>query len=406
MTNRERARPQGKTAASLRSSNLALVLREIAASTRPLSRADLATRLGFTRSTASRLVDELVEGSCLTEGDPKNAGRGRPAVPLYPASGTLSGLGIEINVDRTVISIVDLRGEETGSVVTARDCASLGPEATLGLVAEELEVLRAHLPSSTRLVGAHLVVPGLTDRSGRRILRAPNLHWDGTEPALLLEPLLARLKIPFDIGNDINSAALTLLLDARRANVPPPSCVYIAGEVGIGAAVLVDGLPLPGQHGFAGEFGHICVDPAGPRCGCGATGCLETFIGLDALLRRGRAVSMSQIVEKAERGDAEVLAVLADAGTELGRALSNALNAFDVSEIVLGGFLGELEPWLRTTLVAELERRVLWASYMPITIGVAGEPTKRSARGAAIKALQPVIADPVSWIDAASAKAS
>ncbi|NLE97280.1 MAG: hypothetical protein GX596_04750, partial [Propionibacterium sp.] len=164
MSESDRQALRGKTAASLRAANLSLVLREIVAATTPPSRAALAAKLGMTRSTVSRLVDDLGAGRCVTEGDAQNVGRGRPAVPLYPAAGTLLALGIEINVGRTVVSVVDLGGNTVASRVVERESAELGPEATLGLVAREAADLLDELPVGARVVGAHLVVPGLVDR--------------------------------------------------------------------------------------------------------------------------------------------------------------------------------------------------------------------------------------------------
>lgn len=390
--------PQGKTAASLRSSNLALVLQEILFNPSAPSRADLAARLGMTRSTMSRLVDELVEGRFVTEGDALNVGRGRPAVPLHPAAGTLVALGIEINVDRTVVSIVDLTGQQVASKLSHRDSAELGPHETLRLVNEEVEALVGALPEGASLVGAHLVVPGLVDQAARTILRAPNLHWDGMEPARLLQPFLESRHIPFDIGNDVNAAAVTVIDDALRSGEQPPSFVYVAGEVGIGAAITLGGVPIIGQQGWAGEIGHICIDPEGPVCGCGARGCLESVIGLDAVLRRLGLDSLTELLESLRAGDERTLQAAADVGSALGRALSNTLNVFDVSTVVIGGYLAALDDWLLPSLASEMDHRVLWAQYSSVDIRVADPAPHRAARGAALIAMHRVIADPASWI--------
>ena len=61
--------------------------------------------------------------------------------------------------------------------------------------------------------------------------------------------------------------------------------IYLSGEVGIGGAVMIDGRAMEGDHGWFGEVGHICVDPHGPPCPCGSTGCLERYAGKEAILR-------------------------------------------------------------------------------------------------------------------------
>lgn len=83
--------------------------------------------------------------------------------------------------------------------------------------------------------------------------------------------------------NEANLAALAELWfgglgDAR-------SFLYLTGEIGVGGALVLRGELLRGAHGFAGEVGHVVVDPDGPLCGCGARGCLEQYAGQAALLR-------------------------------------------------------------------------------------------------------------------------
>ena len=96
---------------NLRASNLSLVARQIYASRTPMARADVAKATGMTRSTASRMVDELVAAGIVAESDPVPSNRrGRPSVPLSPHGGTLLALGLEINVGHSAARLVDLAG--------------------------------------------------------------------------------------------------------------------------------------------------------------------------------------------------------------------------------------------------------------------------------------------------------
>ena len=108
----------GARQSSLRSLNLATVVRTLYASPTPPSRADLASATGLTRSTVSRLVDELIAHGLVRELDPVFGGmRGRPAVPLAPARGTWLGLGLEVNISHVAARLVDLAGR----IVAYRD---------------------------------------------------------------------------------------------------------------------------------------------------------------------------------------------------------------------------------------------------------------------------------------------
>ena len=118
--------------------------------------------------------------------------------------------------------------------------------------------------------------------------QAPNLGWNQVAAEELFADALAALRpgtapLPVRSENEANLAALAELwfggLDAVR------SFLYLTGEIGVGGALVLDGELLRGAHGFAGEIGHVVVDPAGPECRCGSRGCLEQYAGQSALLR-------------------------------------------------------------------------------------------------------------------------
>src|SRR5205085_1195506 len=108
--------------------------------------------------------------------------------------------------------------------------------------------------------------------------------------------------------------------------------VYLTGDVGIGAGMIVDGKLLRGSDGFSGEIGHIPVDPNGPQCGCGRHGCLETYIGLTAAIRAvapdldGMAGDPEEVAallrQRAQAGEPRALAGLDDIGRWLGVGIS------------------------------------------------------------------------------------
>jgi predicted NBD/HSP70 family sugar kinase len=135
----------------------------------------------------------------------------------------------------------------------------------------------------------------------------------------------------------------------------------VSAEIGIGAAVLVDGRLLRGTRGFAGELGHVPVRPEGPECPCGGRGCLEQYAGEEAVLRAAGLEPgtdrVGLLAERAAEGDAKVRRALSGAGTALGIALTGAVNLLDPETVVLGGALSGLAPWLLPSLERELARR-------------------------------------------------
>ena len=114
----------------LKRHNLALVLRQIAAS-RSLSRAQLAARTGLTKATVSTLVDGLIDAGLVVERDPERGLIGRPGSPLSLNPRGPAGLGIEINVDYVSGCVVDLTGSVRFRRTIMGDNRLLQPEAVL-----------------------------------------------------------------------------------------------------------------------------------------------------------------------------------------------------------------------------------------------------------------------------------
>ncbi|NHB85021.1 ROK family protein [Tessaracoccus sp. HDW20] len=238
-----------------------------------------------------------------------------------------------------------------------------------------------------------LALPGLLDRTGTLVLRAPNLGWEGVAPADFWHLDVDGVSIPLRSANDIDCAALTVLRED-----PTASFIYVTGEVGVGAAIAFNGELLTGRSGWAAELGHVCVAPDGDLCGCGARGCLETVAGTRALLRRSGYADLAALVAGAEAGEAAAVGTIDDAATALGIALSAALNLLDVENIRLGGHLGPLEPFLRDRLADELDVRVMWSHQTKIVTEVVERSPLRASMGAGLAALRHVLADPASWI--------
>lgn len=381
-----------------RNANLASVLRVVLRESTPPSRADVAARLGLTRSTVSRLVDELIDGGLVLELDPVSGRRGRPAVPLVPASEGLVAIGLEANVERLVTTVVGVSGDVVKQSVEELDVGGLGPKKALARLAQQALGVIDDLPAASRVVGVHLSVPGLVDRAGQVVLRAPNLGWDGVRPGEHLGALLDGLgDVDFRVGNDIDASALTVIHESRADG--DRSFLYLTGEVGIGSAIVSAGQLMVGVHGWASELGHFCVDPRGDECGCGSRGCLETVVGRRSLLSAAGASTPAGLVEALAAGEAQAARAIDRAVQALGIAIGGALNLLDIETVAFGGHLAELEEWLFPGLAEELQRRVLWSPYSEISLEVVAEAPRRAAVGAALAALATITADPADWLD-------
>ncbi|MGW1957089.1 ROK family protein [Streptomyces sp. NPDC001920] len=376
------------TQQGMRRRNLARVMHTVSAEG-PLSRAAVASRIGLTRAAVSTLVDELIRSGLLEELGPERPGRvGRPGSALAVSGHGPAGIGAEVGVDHLAVCAVDLRGDVRSRAVRHGDNRGRAPEP----VVEELtELVRRVVAEAGHEglwpAGLAVAVPGLVARDARTVVRAPNLDWRDTDLGALLA-----VDLPLAVGNEANFGALAELWLGEGT---PRDFLHVSAEIGIGAAVVVDGGLLRGTRGFAGELGHVPVQPDGPECPCGGRGCLEQYAGEEAVLRAAGLEPgedrVGLLAERAAEGDEHVRRALRDAGTALGVALTGAVNLLDPESVVLGGALAGLAPWLLPALEAELDRRTAGPAC-PVSVSRLGP--EGPLLGAAHSVVRAVLDDP------------
>ena len=392
----------GATNQNLRAHNLSLALRHILANPGAINRAGIAAQTGISRATMSRLVDELIATDLVEESDDKLAtgGRGRPTSVLFPASGTVIALGLQVNISVLGAYLVDLSGNVLARETLDGDFSGSDPQTILRKLARMgRRVLHAGRVEGTTFLGSALALPGLV--SGDTLVTAPNLGWKNIPFDELTHPL-HDLHVTL-IANEADLAAYAVAFP--RPGVPdgPDSFIYVSGEVGIGGGLIINHEPLSGAHGWSGEIGHICVEPEGDICSCGARGCLETIAGLKALCRAaglGDEASARELTQLAGHS-AKAQDALAYAGHALGQALAGVVNTVDISQVYLGGLVAETAPYLLPTLHEELETRVLQAPWYAPAIDILPSSEDLSLRGGAFQILERIMDDPIHWKDSA-----
>ncbi|MBD7951092.1 MULTISPECIES: ROK family protein [Oerskovia] len=401
-----RARPTAARQHTLREYNLALVSQALFDAPRPRSRADIAAATGLTRATVSVLVDQLIEARLVRELPPVTPLRaGRPAVPLTPAERTIVGLGLEVNVDYLGGTVLDLTGQVVAQEVVPGDLHGSDPAEVLGrLGALARRLVEDVEAQDMQVAGARLALPGLVDARAGRLQVAPNLGWSSFLPL----PLLGLPdRLPVEIANEANLAGLAQLVAGTQGRRPddaappvPSSFLYVSGEVGIGSAIVIDRELFLGNRGWSGEIGHVVVDPHGPRCLCGATGCLEQYAGKDAMLRAA-GIPVDEPVETfldaLAEGTPSAREAATSAGTALGRALANFVNLVDIETVLLGGIYTDLLPYLREALTTELTTRVLASPWTELDLRPALVAGHAAMIGGARTVLRDVVAAPSAW---------
>jgi predicted NBD/HSP70 family sugar kinase len=388
---------------AVRRHNLSLILGSLRRG--PHSRAELAKLTGLGKVTVSSLAAELLGAGLIVEaGAPVAAGKGRPAQPLALSSERVVGLGMELEVDRLSVALVDLTGRLRARQLEPGDNRGL-PQAQvlrrLGRLARGM--LRTAERQGHTVASAAVSVPGLVDARTGRLLFAPNLGWSDVDVAAALAPALGRPRFGFAVENEANACALA----ERAVGALPEHFVHVSLGVGVGAGVVMGGELFHGARGFGGELGHTCVVPGGPPCSCGNRGCLEALVGKHALCvaarralgkaARGAAndeAVIERLRERAEAGHAQSRAVIKQAARYLGAGLCSYANLFDPELVVLGGWGATLAKLLVPTVRAELQRQVLGARWAPVAVRAAAAGEDARLLGAAQVALERLFCDP------------
>jgi predicted NBD/HSP70 family sugar kinase len=386
----------GQRSETVRRSNLSAIVRAVHLRG-PRSRSELVAHTGLTRSAIRGLIGELVQGGLLTETRSASDGApGRPSPLVHADPDGASVIALEVNVDSLAAARIGLGGAIHSLVRVDRPRAHVTLDA---IVADLVELARPALRSrpDERPIGVGVAVAGIVRRRDGLVRLAPNLGWAD-------EPLGERLAAAIGLDAPVavaNEADLGGLAEHRRgAAIGEANVVYVAGEVGVGGHVTVGGEPLDGAAGYAGEVGHMVVNPGGSACACGSTGCWETEIGERAMLVRagrpatGGAAAVDELIAAAMAGEPAARASVAHVGTWLGVGIASLVNIFDPTLVVLGGVLGRIHAIVASELDAALDRHALSAARELVRVVPGALGVNAPVIGAAELAFEPLLADP------------
>lgn len=231
------------------------------------------------------------------------------------------------------------------SARTERPAEAWTPEASIAAIDDCIEELL-----SPDVVAVGLGIAGLVDAEAGVVRFSPNAAWR----EVAVGPHVGdRFGLQWTADNDATAAAYG---ESRLgAGVGARDMLLVTVGTGIGGGIVVGGEPFRGAHGFAGEIGHIVVEPDGPLCGCGNRGCLETVASGNAIGRLGREAAAADpssalarsgpidsidgrlVTDLARRGDARSVAILAAVGIRLGVGIAGIANVLDPDRVVVGG---------------------------------------------------------------------
>jgi predicted NBD/HSP70 family sugar kinase len=324
------------------------IVLELIRASQPISRADLARRSGLGRSTISQIVDQLIRENWVREGAMGSLPRGRRPT-LVGLNGDMVAIAVDIHPRQASVALVDLNGRllSRWPVPITSD-----PAPSMELIIDCMQRIR-RAAKSTEGIGISL--PGRIDPKTQRLIFNPNLKWPDFDIKKVVE---AKMGLPVTIENDATACLLAELIFARMDGVR--DAVLVAIAEGVGTCVLANGQLVAGHNGMAGEFGHIPIDPSGPRCGCGKNGCWEVFASSRAALRyyrelkpKRQIVDFQELLNLAEARDSAATDAVATQAMWIGRGLRAIIAGVSPSTILIAGDL--TSAWHRYGPVIEKE---------------------------------------------------
>lgn len=348
----------------------------------PISRSEIARRLGLSPGSLTRLSAPLLDAGLLVEVGERTDGRaGRPSRLLDVVPDSRSFIGLKLTGDEVLGVVTDLRATLIAS--EASRLASRAPHDVADAIARLVERLAANAPPITAVgVG----VGALVGEHGR-IRSAPFLGWQDVELGELLE---ARIGLPIVIDNDVT--AFTAYENWFGAARDADRFAVLTLGAGVGYGLVVGGEVVVGPDSGIGLVGHWPLDPFGPVCSAGHRGCAQSVLTRSAIVSSvsaalGREVGYDEALDLAAAGEPAARRVADDAGRGLGRLVAAVANLTVPELVVLGGEgvrLAEVAAEaMREGLAQDRDPR---ASELPI-FTTTGDDTEW-CRGAAVVAIQ------------------
>ncbi|MEO1314271.1 MAG: ROK family protein [Pseudomonadota bacterium] len=313
-----------------------------------ISRVDLARHLdvspaSVTLQTADLLRDALLEE---VEAPPRPGHRGRPPVALSVRANAGYVIGLKLSDANHTGVIVDLAGRPVASASYPRRPHRATPEEIMGEATALITQLTdsADLPPRA-ILGVGLGLPGVVDHHTGTVHWSPIIQGQGTE---LAAQMTAHLGLPVAIDNDANLVTLAELWFGAGRDRADFAVVTI--EHGVGMGLVVDHQLYRGANGLGMELGHTKVHLDGALCRCGQRGCLEAYVADYALVREATVALdltpenpsmpgdlLDTLYDQAKAGNQAARTIFRRAGRFLALGLSNVVNLFDPSLVILAG---------------------------------------------------------------------
>ncbi|KQV64871.1 ROK family transcriptional regulator [Nocardioides sp. Root122] len=368
---------------------------------RPWTRSQLAEATGLARSTVAARIDTLMRlGLVAPYGGARSTG-GRPPTLFALNAGAKLVVGVDVGATHARAALTDLDGQILGETDARLEVAA-GPEEVLGWVVQTVRDLFAASDRPIEdLAAIGIGLPGPVEHSTGRPINPPIMPgWDRYDVPGHLQRVY---DVPVLVDNDVNIMAL----GERRAHLRDvDDLVLIKVATGIGAGIVSGGVLQRGARGTAGDLGHVRVPRAADvLCRCGNTGCLEALAAGPALAAAVReqgedAKTGGDVVDLVRAGNPVAMAVVRQAGRDIGEVVATMTNLINPSVVVIGGQLAGAGEHLLAGIRESVYQRSLPLATEHLRIVTSRAGGEAAVLGASALAIEHVLSPEV--VEAAS----
>lgn len=327
----------------------------------PMSRSEIARRMGLTRAATSLIADELLSEGLIAETMANATHRGRTPVPLILRYDAGYAVGIHLNRSGCTAGIVNMRGDVL--VKERLYLEEAGKRKMLEVLAETVEQMqdRLRIPRE-KMIGVGVSAPGPVDEERGIILNPPRFDlWHYTEISTILQE---RLRLPTYLEN--NASCLARYNHGKAEAMGSENFLLLLVDSGVGSGVVFNGKVL-GAGYFTSELGHTSIDYKGRSCACGNVGCLEAYAAIPNLLRNTPFTNWQEVMDQREN-DPNAMGLVELETDYLAAGIVNMANIISLDTVLLAGELLYGAAELAPILERKVNSRILRRSILPMRV--------------------------------------
>lgn len=353
----------------------------------PITKKEIQKLTNLSWGSISSKISELLRKKVITEFKSTSNHVGR--IPLAYKINNIENMIIGIDFDKEGLRAVltDLKSEVIKKVESKIDFDDT--DKTLAHIKQLINTLiQASGVKKSNILGIGIAIQGTVDVEKGMSVYSPYIKdWKNIPVKNILE---TEFSIPVCIEHDPNCMALAEKWFGNAGSYS--NFLFLRLTMGIGLSIFINNEIYRGADGSAGEFGHMIMNPAGPKCSCGNYGCLETYVskksiilrategvkqGMCSLLKKNgnpdHQFGIKEVAAAARMGDQYLIGLFNDYGTYLGIGISNLINIFNPEAIIIGGELSTYSDLYIDRIMEKAEQNVWKGSRINVITSKFGD---------------------------------